>query len=104
METPTQTDMNIRLLQKEHRQIDALSLEYLLWQICTDCSSYYAIEILANDESDMESLGQNYNRAQRIYEMLFNETVTPCTLPNILHDIRASEEECHYLQNLSSKL
>ena len=96
--------MDIRLLQEEHRKAEEFSMHYALWYIQTSHSSYYAVEIFTDTESDMGILSTNYDRAQRIFEILFNENVTPCTLPDILHDVRIEEEQMHYAQNLSTKL
>ena len=104
MKAAAPTTMDIRLLQEENRQTDEFSIHYLLWHIQTPHSTYYAIEIHTGEESDMAIISTDPDRAQRLFEILFNESVTPCTLSDILHDIRIEEEQMIYAQNLSAKL
>lgn len=104
MKAAAPTVMDIRLLQEELRKAEVLSIHFMLWHIQTPHSSYYAVEISTETESDMAIVSRDYDRAQRIFEILFNESVTPCTLPDILHDIRIEEERMIYAQNLSPKL
>ena len=100
MPTSTKTDAAIRVIQKEVRNTETLSIDYLFYIVTTGASSYYAVEILLNGEAAMQMLGSDEMRAQRLFEMMVNECVTPCTLADILHDLGCEENGRLHLQNL----
>lgn len=99
MQASTEKDTKINLLQKEFREMEGLVISYALYQISALCD-YFAVEISSGDEQDMRILGNDGKRAQRLFEIFVNETVTPCTLGDILHDITVEEEGKRHRQNL----
>ena len=101
METTMTLISEIRVIEDERRCLNELSIDYTLYQIATRCTTYYAIEIRSETESEMQIISQKQSHAQRVFELLFNEAVTPCTLTEILHDILVLEEEAFHRQNLS---
>ena len=101
METTMTPTMEIRTLEAEHRCLNDFYVDYTLYRVITPHTSYYAVEIHTAEECEMQIVGQDCSHAQRVFEMLYNETVTPCTLIEVLHDILMSEEERFHRQNLS---
>jgi hypothetical protein len=100
MPTSDKQTSALRELQRENRRAEALSIRYILYRADTAKAAYYAIEIILNDESCMQILDTNEMRAYRWFEILVNEQVTPCTLSDILYDLRREEDERLHLQNL----
>lgn len=92
---------NLKPIEKECRRADGVTVYYSLYRLSTPCQEYYAIEICAEEEAEMQIVGHHHDRAQRIFELMFNEHVTPCTLAEILHDLLTEEEILYYSQNLS---
>ena len=92
--------LDIRLLQEEARWAGDISIRYMLYQMITAHNSYYTVEICTGMESEMAVIGKNNARAQRVFEIMVNETVTPCVLSEILRDVEACEEERRHCQNL----
>ena len=97
---PDRSMMNIRLLQEETQRAEGISIRYILYQMITSQNTYYAVEICTERESEMAVVGKNNARAQRLFEIMINETVTPCVLLEILRDVEVCEEERRYCQNL----
>lgn len=100
MPTSNKPDAAIRVIQKEVRYTETLSINYLFYIVTTGASVYYAVEILLNGEAAMQMLGSDEMRAQRLFEIMVNECVTPCTLADILHDLGCEEDGRLHLQNL----
>ena len=100
MENSSQPEIIIHPIQKEVRKAESLSIDYHLYRVTTCRTSYYALEILLHDEQCMQVLGSDEKIALRLFEIMVNERVTPCTLTEILHDIKCEEEERLHLQNL----
>ena len=100
MQTTNPVDAEIRVLQKESRTAETLQITYTFYRITTPTSTYYAAEIAAGEECDMQVLGSDSRRAEKLFEILVNETVTPCTLREILYDIETEEEKNRYRENL----
>lgn len=100
MHTRNSVDAEIRVIQQECRTAEALQITYTFYKIVTPSTTYYAVEIAAADERDMQVLGSHSLRAEKIFEVLVNETVTPCTLREILYDIETEEEKNRHRQNL----
>ena len=100
MSTSTKTESAIQIIQKEVRNAESLSINYLFYLVTTRRSKYYAIEIVLNEEAAMQMLGTDEKRAHRLFEIMVNEYVTPCTLSDVLHDIGCEEDERLHLQNL----
>lgn len=101
MNLPPDNDMMcMRILQEEARQTEGISIRYILYEMRTVHDTYYAIEICTGDETALAILGKKYTRAQRLLEIMINETVTPCVLSEILRDVEACEEERRHCQNL----
>lgn len=101
METTMTSLSEIQAIEKEQRYLNDFCVHYTLYRITTPHANHFAIEIRTEEETGMQIIGQNDLHAQRVFEMLFNETVTPCTLSEILHDILLSEENKFHCQNLS---
>lgn len=100
MLTPSETEMKIRVTQREQRNIKTTQITYALYRVVTNLATYYAVEVSAANEHDMRMLGENCERAEKLFEILVNETVTPCTLRDVLHDTEILEEEAKYRENL----
>lgn len=100
MQTSSKVTADVRMLQRETQKTEGISIHYALYYISTPNAGYYAVEIFSEGEPDMRMLGTDYNRAQRLFEVLVNETVTPCTLRDILHDAETEEDSRRYRQNL----
>lgn len=90
----------MRILQTESRTEAALQITYTFYQLLTPAATYYAAEIRAAAQHDMQILGSLPHRAEKLFEMLVNEAVTPCTLQDVLHDMCTEEEQARHLENL----
>ena len=100
MQASVQKEIKIEMIQTECRETKEFSICYTLYRIVSQCSDYFAREVSSGEESDMQMLGKSNERAQRIFEIFVNETVTPCTLSEIICDIIMEEEEKKHRQNL----
>ncbi len=100
MQTLNATDNQLHLIQEESGQTEEIRIEYSLYEIGIAHGNYYAVHIRTSNESDMRILGSDFKRAQRLFEILVNETVTPCTLRYILYEAETMEEDRNHEQNL----
>ena len=100
MNQVSEKQRNVRVLQTETCRTETFSAEYILMSIETARQTYYAIEICSSSEGAMELLGTDFERVQRYFEIMVNETVTPCTLRDVVHDMICGEEERCYRKNL----
>ena len=100
MQASVQKETHIEVIQTECRETKEFSIRYVLYRITAQCSDYFAVEVSSGEETDMQMLGKSNERAQRVFEIFVNETVTPCTLSEIICDIIAEEEEKKHRQNL----
>ena len=48
---------------------------------------HYALELSARGQRHMQSVGQNLREAIAIMDLLVRNTVTPCTLKDVLEDL-----------------
>ena len=93
--------IDLETLEEECREVENMKIHYTLYKITISLRDYYAIEIRTENEAELRFVGRQHSRSQRIFEMLFNEQVTPCTFSEILRDLTAEDELLHYCQNLS---
>ena len=100
MHTTNHTEIHIQILQQEYRAVEECRVQYTFYQIFGQHTHCYAVEISMLEENDMRILGTDTSRAQRLFEILVNETVTPCTLKDVLRDAEDEEEQSLYRQNL----
>ena len=100
MPTQCSKDTTIFRIQQESRIADSLQITYFFYRITIDSAVYYAVEIIAADERDMQILDTHLPHAEKLFEILVNEIVTPCSLRDILRDIEAEEENGRYRENL----
>ena len=100
MSTSDKYENAIHEIQREVRKAETLSICYILYRVDTEKATYYAIEIILDGEWNMQMLGVHEMRALRLFEILVNELVTPCTLSEVLHDLSCDEDERLHLQNL----
>lgn len=100
MPNSVKTECSVRIIQKEVRHAESMSIDYILCLVTTQASRYYAVEIVLGEETDMQMLGGEDRHAHRLFEILVNEFVTPCTLADVLYDMRREENDRLHLQNL----
>ena len=100
MKIPDPKLYDVQPFEDECRHIEDITIHYTLCRFSTPHQACFAVEICTEEECAMQIIAKDRDRAQRIYEMLINEYVTPCTLTSILHDLIEEEELQHYCQNL----
>ena len=87
--TPTSADAlyKIVVLHEELRRVDARIVRYRFCLSRFAHNEYY-VEILFEGERAAASLGKDYSNAGSLFEQLVRGLVTPCTLSDIIQDIK----------------
>ena len=80
----------IGILREETRCIDTRCVRYRFCSLRFVRPEYF-IEIVFENERAAESLGGDYPTAQILFDKLVGGTVTPCTLSDIMQDIKNAQ-------------
>jgi hypothetical protein len=96
MKTVAPNEVNVTQLEDDCKRAEGMEISYALYRVQTTNQVYYAIEIHTERETEMQILGCQCDRARLIYETLTREMATPCTLCDIVHDMREEEKLLAY--------
>ena len=77
----------IAVLREELRRVDARMARYRFC-LCRFAENEYYVEILFDGERAAASLGKDRLEADAVFERLVCGLVTPCTLSDIVQDIK----------------
>lgn len=80
----------ITVLREELRRVEDRLVRY---RFCTSrfVAPEYYVEILLEDERAAAHLGEDYPTAQILFDKLVGGLVTPCTLSDIMQDIKNTQ-------------
>ena len=93
MKTLTSNEVNVTTLEDDCKFEEGIEIFYTLYRFQTPHREYYAIEIRTKNEAEMQILGCRSDRAHHIYELMTREIATPCTLADIVYDLREEEKQ-----------
>lgn len=77
----------ITVLREETRRVEAYLVRYRFCVSRFADTAYYA-EIFLDEERAAAHLGKDLTTSQELFERLVNGVVTPCTLLDIMQDIK----------------
>ena len=77
----------ITALREEQRRAQEHLIRYRLC-VSRFASPEYYVEILLENQRAAAALGSNYEKANDLFEILVRGLVTPCTLGDIIQDIK----------------
>lgn len=79
----------VAVLREEKRSVEGLELRYRFCG-CYFAKGQYYVEICLGNERAAVYLGTNKEAAYEVFKRLVSGTVTPCTLADIMEDIKNS--------------
>ena len=88
--TPQEKVYRIEILREETYRVGQEIARYRFC-ICRFARSEYYAEIVLGDERAAAHLGEDLAAAGRLFDLLVRGTVTPCTLCDIVQDIKNAQ-------------
>ena len=79
----------LSLVREEYATVGSIVVRYRLWMYRASLVRY-AVEVSTEAETRFAYLGSDFADAARLFTLLCEGTVTPCTVSDILEDVQGA--------------
>ena len=76
-----------KVIRTDNVLAESLPVHYALGEISDRGYTYYQVSVSTDAERNLVCIGEDRERAERFYELIVRNTVTPCTLHDVFEDV-----------------